>query len=106
MATVAELLGLLHRAAIDLSAAVRIIGALPACSVAAKAALEAMLSGSFAPLFPAELAKKDLDYALAVGGDPTRLPVTAAGRDVFAAAIRHGYGADNLTGVVRLYTHH
>jgi len=106
VAAVAELFGWLQGAAIDLPAAIRIIGALPSCSIAAKAALEAMLSGSFAPLFPAELAKKDLDYALAVGGDPARLPVTAAARDVFATAIQRGHGADNLTGVVRLYTHH
>jgi 3-hydroxyisobutyrate dehydrogenase len=105
VAAVAELFGWLQEAAIDLPAAIRIIGALPSCSIAAKAALDAMLSESFAPLFPAELAKKDLDYALAVDGDPARLPVTAAGRDVFATAIQHGYGADNLTGVVRLYTH-
>jgi 3-hydroxyisobutyrate dehydrogenase len=104
VAAVAELLGWLQGAAIDLPAAIRIIGALPSCSIAAKAALDGMLSESFAPLFPAELAKKDLDYALAVDGDPVRLPVTAAGRDVFANAIRHGYGADNVTGVVRLYT--
>jgi 3-hydroxyisobutyrate dehydrogenase-like beta-hydroxyacid dehydrogenase len=106
VAAAAELFGWLQRAAIDLPAAVRIIGSLPSCSIAAKAALESMLSQSFSPLFPAELARKDLDYALEAGGDPAGLPVTAAGRDVFASAIRHGYGADNLTGVVRLYTHH
>ncbi|HEV8389701.1 MAG TPA: NAD(P)-dependent oxidoreductase [Dongiaceae bacterium] len=106
VAGAAELFGLLHRAAIDLPAAIRIIGSLPACSIAAKAALEAMLSESFAPLFPAELARKDLDYVLALGGNPANLPVTAAGRDVFARAVQLDYGADNLTGVVRLYTRH
>ena len=83
VAAVAELFGWLQGAAIDLPAAIRIIGALPSCSIAAKAALDAMLSKSFAPLFPAELAKKDLDYTLAVDGDPARLPVTAAGRRRF-----------------------
>jgi 3-hydroxyisobutyrate dehydrogenase-like beta-hydroxyacid dehydrogenase len=105
VAGAAELFGLLHRAAIDLPAAIRIIGSLPSCSIAAKAALEAMLSESFAPLFPAELARKDLDYAIALSGDPANLPVTAAGREVFAKAVQHNYGADNLTGIVRLYTH-
>ncbi|HVO04049.1 MAG TPA: NAD(P)-dependent oxidoreductase [Candidatus Cybelea sp.] len=104
VAGAAELFGLLQREAIDLPTAVRVIGSLAVCSPATKAALEAMLSQSFAPLFPAELAKKDLDYALAVGGDSAGLPLTAAGRDVFADAIQSGYGADNLTGVVRLYT--
>jgi 3-hydroxyisobutyrate dehydrogenase-like beta-hydroxyacid dehydrogenase len=106
VAAVAELFGWLQAAAIDLPAAIRIIGAMPTCSPVARAALEAMLSQSFAPLFPAELAKKDLDYTLAAGGDRARLPLTAAGRDVFANAIQHGYGAENLTGVVRLYTTH
>jgi 3-hydroxyisobutyrate dehydrogenase len=102
VATVAELLGLLRSLKVDLPTAVEIIGATPSCSPAASAALGSMLAASFAPLFPVELAAKDFDYVLAAG-DPDRLPLAAAARTVFDRAVRHGFGADNLTGVVRLY---
>jgi 3-hydroxyisobutyrate dehydrogenase len=102
VAAAAELFGLLRGLKVDLPTAVKIIGAMPSCSPAASAALGSMLAASFAPLFPAELAAKDFDYVLAAG-DPDRLPLAVAARTVLDQAICHGFGTENLTGVVRLY---
>ena len=64
-----------------------------------------MISGNFAPMFPVELAEKDLRYvhqlASAAG---SAVPLADATREVMVAAIAAGFGNDNLTGVARLYT--
>ncbi len=63
-----------------------------------------MLSGAFPPLFPADLAEKDLGYALATGtATGQALPITEAARSVYAEAFAKGFGPEHLTGVVRLY---
>jgi 3-hydroxyisobutyrate dehydrogenase-like beta-hydroxyacid dehydrogenase len=102
VAAVAELLGMLRASGAEAARAVEIIGATPVCSPAAKAAAGAMLSGAFAPLFPVELAEKDLGYLLDASGGAS-LPVAAAVRGVMAQAIAQGLGADNITGIARLY---
>ena len=63
-----------------------------------------MLSGVFPALFPADLMAKDFGNLLATAGAvAASMPVAAAVYDVFAGAVRHGLGADNLTGIIRLY---
>jgi 3-hydroxyisobutyrate dehydrogenase len=104
VATLAEQVGVLEAHGIDLKVAAEIIGATPVASPAAKGALQSMLSGSFAPMFPVQLVEKDLAYAeeaaAKAGFTP---PIVQAARLVFQRAINAGFGADNLTGVVRLY---
>jgi len=103
-AAMAELIGLLRRSGLDVAHAVEIIGATPVCSPAAKVAAAAMLAGNFAPLFPVALVEKDFDYLLrAAAAGAARLPVSAAVRGVMADAIAQGFGADNITGIARLY---
>lgn len=103
VAALGELIGMMRRAGIDVPTAVEIIGSTPVCSPAAKTAAASMLAGSFAPLFPVELVEKDFGYAIAAFGSREAAPVTAAACGVFALAVRQGLGADNLTGIVRLY---
>jgi 3-hydroxyisobutyrate dehydrogenase len=103
VAAVAEVVGMLKRAGVNLETAVDIIASTPVCSPAAKVAAGAMLSGNFAPLFPVELVEKDFRYTLAAAGSADRAPIAAVVREVFARAIRQGFGEENLTGVVRLY---
>lgn len=104
VAAAAELLGVLRRAGLNPAAAAGIIGATPVCSPAVKGALASMVSGAYAPQFPADLASKDLGYALALGTDAGgAMPITRAAASVFAEAVRQGFGPDNLTGVARLY---
>jgi len=103
VAAMAEILGGLRRAGVDLKAAIEVMGATPVCSPTAKASALSMLADAFPPLFPVELIEKDLGYALSAAGQKGDMPITAAARDVFAAGIRAGYGEENMTSVARLY---
>ncbi|MCA8933689.1 MAG: NAD(P)-dependent oxidoreductase, partial [Rhodospirillaceae bacterium] len=103
VATLAELVEAIRRQGFDAERALDAIAATPVCSPAAKAAAGSMLADAFAPLFPVELVEKDFGYVLAAAGAVEAAPMTAAARAVFLRAIRDGLGADNLTGIVRLY---
>jgi hypothetical protein len=61
---------------------------------------DGQIAGSFAPLFPVELVRKDLGYLSAAAA--ARAGVPAAAR-VFNMALRVGYGAEHGTAVVKLY---
>ncbi len=103
VAAMAELIGLARRSGIDPAKAVEIIGNTPTASLSAKGAAAGMLAGNFAPMFPIELVEKDFGYAEALAGSGDSAPVMAAVHAVFARALAMGMGADNLTGIVRLY---
>jgi 3-hydroxyisobutyrate dehydrogenase len=101
---IAELFGLLQRKGLDMPRALEILEATPLMSPSAKGAAMQMLSGTFAPLFPVELVEKDFGYAAeAAKFCGARVPMIEAARTVYAEALRTGLGAENLTGVVRLY---
>lgn len=104
VAAVAELIGLVEALGLDPAPAWDIVGSTPVASPAANGAAAAMLASAFAPLFPVELVEKDLRYvqdtAAAAGA---RTPMTTAARAIMAQAIAAGFGAENLTGIVRLY---
>ncbi len=104
VAALAELLGALAKAGVDLERAVSIIGATPVCSAAAKGASASMLTKDFAPLFPVDLVEKDLGYmhslAMTAGAE---VPLSDAARAVMSAAVARNFGADHLTGIIRLY---
>lgn len=104
VAALAEIVGLLGRAGLDLPRAIDILTATPVCSPAAKGAVASMLSGAFAPMFPVDLVEKDFGYTLSTAeAAGAAMPLADTTRAVFAQAIRQGLGPDNLTGVVRLY---
>ncbi len=105
IAALAEIIGWLHAHGVAPATASEIIAATPVASPAAKAASQSMLAGAFAPLFPVELVEKDFGYVtLAAGLSPGGAPMAGAARAVLQRAIAAGLGADNLTGIVRLYT--
>jgi len=103
VAALAELLGMIRQQGYAASRAADIIGATPIASAAARAAAGAMLASDFAPLFPVEMVEKDFGYALAAAGPTGQAPMMSAARSVFQKAVDVGFGADNLTGIVRLY---
>jgi 3-hydroxyisobutyrate dehydrogenase len=104
VAALAELIGALGRSGIDLGRAVDAIAATPACSIGAKGAAASMLANRFEPLFPVELVEKDLRYAQALAeGVNATLPLSDSAREVMSTAIARNFGADHLTGVIRLY---
>jgi 3-hydroxyisobutyrate dehydrogenase len=100
----AELIGLLNRSGADAGAALRAIAGTAAWSPVANYLSSSMLAANFAPQFPVELIEKDFGYTVEAAGSPEAVPTIAAARSVFQRAIESGFGADNMTGVVRLFT--
>lgn len=104
LAAIGELIGLAKKIGLDAAKAVEILGATPVCSPAAKLAAGAMLAGNFAPMFPIELVEKDFGYVIDEAGRVgAKVPVSSATREVFGDAKSHGFGADHITGVVKLF---
>ena len=100
----AELIGLLKRSGADPERSLQAIAGAAAWSPAANNLSSSMLAGNFAPLFPIELIEKDFGYAVEAAGSPEAAPTIAAARGVFQAAIARGLKAENMTGVVQLFT--
>jgi 3-hydroxyisobutyrate dehydrogenase-like beta-hydroxyacid dehydrogenase len=100
----AELLSLTSHSGLDPEKTLAVLATLAVTSPAAKTAGEAMLARRFAPLFPIDLAKKDLDYACLLGATMgTELPVVQGVAEVLACAQRRGLGAEHLTALAKLY---
>jgi 3-hydroxyisobutyrate dehydrogenase len=104
VAALAELIGLLKSNGADAGRAVQAISGTAVWSPAATHLSNSMLAGNFAPQFPIELIEKDFGYAVQSASSPEAVPTIAAARSVFQQAIEHGLGAENMTGVVRLFT--
>ena len=104
LTSLAEILGMIAHAGIDPNPIVKALSGTPAWSPAATNLVAAMLSRDFAPRFPIELIEKDFGYALDTASSPDAAPTIAAARSVFRSAIEHGFSADNMTSVVRLFT--
>ncbi len=100
----AELIGLLKRSGVDAAAALQAIAGTAAWSPVANSLSGSMLTGNFAPQFPIELIEKDFGYTLGAAGSPNAAPTIAAARGVFQRAIASGFGGENMTGVVQLFT--
>jgi 3-hydroxyisobutyrate dehydrogenase len=100
----AELIGILKRSGADVAGALKAIGGTAVWSPAANNLSGSMLAGNFAPQFPIELIEKDFGYAVDVAGSPEAAPTIAAARGVFRKAFAQGFGSENMTGVVQLFT--
>jgi len=100
VAALAEALGLLRGAGVEMARAVTALAATPVFSPAAQGAARGMLAGSHAPQFPVDLVIKDLGC---VAGSGAPAPMAAAAAQVMGAAAGRGWGGENLTVVARLY---
>jgi 3-hydroxyisobutyrate dehydrogenase len=100
----AELIGLLKRSDADVARVLEVVATTPAWSAVAGRVSGLMLAGNFTPQFPIELIEKDFGYTLQMAGSDSSAPTIAAARGVFRTAIDRGYGQDNMTGVVKLFT--
>ncbi|SDN02924.1 NAD(P)-dependent oxidoreductase [Ensifer sp. YR511] len=100
----AELIGMLQRSGADPGRVLQAVSAASAWSPAASYLAGSMLSGSFAPQFPIELIEKDFRYIVGAAGTEANVPTVLAALQVFQSAISCGYGDENMTGVVRLFT--
>jgi 3-hydroxyisobutyrate dehydrogenase len=92
---VAEALELAKRLGIDTSSLADAIEGGPLDAPIADAKLYKMEQSDYAPEFPLEWALKDIDLALAVGGDD--LPLLAALSREWHAAVSAGYGRDDVS---------
>jgi 3-hydroxyisobutyrate dehydrogenase-like beta-hydroxyacid dehydrogenase len=105
LAAMGELIGLAKKIGLDAAKAVEILGTTPVCSPAAKLAAGAMLAGNFAPMFPIELVEKDFGYVVDdASRTGAKVPVSSVTRSVFGDAKSHGFGEDNITGVMKLFS--
>jgi 3-hydroxyisobutyrate dehydrogenase len=100
-----ELIGFAKKVGLNTAKAIEILGTTPVCSPAAKLAAGTMLAGNFTPMFPIELVEKDFGYVVEEAGRAgAKVPVSLAARNVFGDAISNGFSADNITGVVKLFS--
>lgn len=99
----AELIGLLKTAGVDLDRAIAAISGTAVWSPVDNYLAGSMRAGDFAPQFPVALIEKDFGYALQAAGTPVAAPTLAAARGVFQQAMNQGLGDLNLTGVVQLF---
>ena len=101
----AEAIAMLKQNGIPPAKAMALLGSLPVLSPVAKLAGNLMISGNHAPLFPIELVEKDFRYTLETAqAGHTEMPVSQRTRDVYQRAIAAGYGNDNITGIVQLFS--
>lgn len=102
----AELMGMLKRTGADAARVIEAVSATPAWSIIAGRAAGSMLAGNFTPQFPVELIEKDFGYTLGEAGSSESAPTIAAARGVFRQGIEAGFGKEQMTSVVRLFTEH
>lgn len=105
VAALAEILGMLSKNGISLAQAMECLAELPVISPAAKNAGNLMLTQNHAPMFPVDLVEKDFRYAIQTYNAVNALtPASNAVREIYQEAIANGYGGDNITGVIKLFT--
>ncbi len=100
----AELIGMLKRSGADAERVLEVVAKTPTWSVMAGRVSSLMLTGNFTPQFPIALIEKDFGYTLESVGSDSLAPTIAAARGVFRAAMERGFGGDNMTGVLKLFT--
>ncbi|MCA1995243.1 MAG: NAD(P)-dependent oxidoreductase [Coleofasciculus sp. S288] len=105
VAALAEIIGMLTRNGITSAKAMECLGELPIISPAAKGAGSLMLMNNHAPMFPVHLVEKDFRYVIQTAQSvDAPVPTSTAIRDIYQGAIAQGYGDDNITGIVQLFT--
>lgn len=104
VAVLAEGLGALDKAGVDLAAALAAVEDTAVGSPALAGAGASMLNRRFAPMAPVDLIVKDLRIAAAFGAAAGQaMPMAQATGDVFERVAAAGHGGEHLTAVVRLY---
>lgn len=103
VAALGEMLGFLTEHGIDSPKASDVLGELPVTSPAAGMAATAIASATYAPLFPIELVHKDLGYAIDAAMSDSSLPLTTNAQALFAQAMQHGWGAENIHAIAKLF---
>ncbi|MGB0563196.1 MAG: NAD(P)-dependent oxidoreductase [Spirulinaceae cyanobacterium] len=105
VAALGEILGMLQQQGLTRTDALNCLSELPILSPAAKGAGNLMLTGNHAALFPIALVAKDFRYGVAAGQSvKAAMPIAQAVGEVYKGAIVAGYGNDNITGIVQMFS--
>lgn len=104
VAALAELLGFAAKAQLDVELLMKALDGLPVLSPSAKGAAAGMLARRFEPMFPLDLAAKDLRYFLsAAAGLGSRVPMVQGASEAFDEGRAQGLENENLTAIAKLY---
>jgi 3-hydroxyisobutyrate dehydrogenase len=105
VAAYGELLGYLSKSGLAPSHALDLLSKMPMASASAIGAAKLMVARDFAPRFPVDLIAKDFGYAIdSAGNIGADVPVTEATRTQFEKLRGLGFGAENMTAVMRLFS--
>ncbi len=105
LASVVELLAMTTKLGIAPAKAMEAFNSTVVTSPWMKNNTPAILAHDYAPQFTVELIEKDLNYTLAAAQSvASESPVTEATQKTFAAALKQGFGHDNLTAIAKLYS--
>jgi 3-hydroxyisobutyrate dehydrogenase len=105
VAALAEIIGMLSKNGIEPAKAMGCLAELPVISPAAKNAGNLMLAHNHTPMFPVDLVEKDFRYAIQTAQAVDALtPASVVVREIYQEAITKGYGDDNITGIIQLFT--
>lgn len=105
VALVAEVVRWMYHAEVNSTAVeqqLQVLANLPVCSPVAKGALASMLNDDFSPLFPLELAHKDVKYFISSADSGVRLPFIDQIEALFAKAQAAGLSQEQLTAVYKV----
>jgi 3-hydroxyisobutyrate dehydrogenase-like beta-hydroxyacid dehydrogenase len=103
-AVLAEVLGVVRRAGLDVKDTMKLLATLPVISPAMQGIGAQIVDLSFAPLFPISLVEKDLRYLLALARSvDAAAPSCQIVHDLFSRANASGHGADNISGVAQMF---
>jgi 3-hydroxyisobutyrate dehydrogenase-like beta-hydroxyacid dehydrogenase len=104
VAALAEVIGMLTKNGLELEKAIQCLSELPIISPAAKNAANLILANNHTPMFPIDLVEKDFRYIMQSAQEVNApVPVSTAIHDIYLNAISLGYGANNITGIARLF---
>lgn len=100
VAAFGEVLGLLERSTVDLTAATALLAALPITSPAVARSLPIILEGDVRPNFPIDLVRKDLGYLDVVAAElGATTPLAQLTLDLAAHLADDGRGGDDITAL-------
>ena len=99
-----EILGLLQKAGLSTESSVNLLNQIPTTSPALKGIGLLIAAGNHQPLFPIDLAEKDVSYLEQLARSlKVEIPTIKKIMKIYQQAQKAGYGNQNISGVARLY---
>jgi 3-hydroxyisobutyrate dehydrogenase-like beta-hydroxyacid dehydrogenase len=103
-AVLAEVLGIVRHAGMNVKETVQLLSTLPITSLAMQGVGAQIADHSYAPLFPVSLVEKDFRYALEFARSVQALtPSCNVAHELFASANGKGLSGENISSVAKLF---